>query len=42
MLTESLKTSQDNEYIHVPYSSVSTVPYGSDASVSYGSEASIS
>ena len=33
MLTESLKTSQDSEYIHVPYGSDSSVPYGSDSSV---------
>ena len=35
MLTESLKTSQDNEYIHVPYGSVSTVPYGSVSTVAF-------
>ena len=40
MLTESLKTSQDSEYIHVPYGSDSSVPYGSDSSVPCGSDSS--
>ena len=41
MLTESLKTSQDSEYIHVPHGSDTSVPYGSDSSVPYGSDSSV-
>ena len=41
MLTESLKTSQDSEYIHVPHGSDTSVPYGSDSSVPFCSWESI-